>query len=245
MKIAAALYKDIIINGLRLHADHSGALLWPEEALLVVADLHLEKGSAFARRGRLLPPYDTRATLDRLEAVLLRCRPRQVICLGDSFHDDGAIGRMAEEDMARLSLLTAAYEWIWICGNHDPSPPYNIGGRSAEFWEIGPLHFRHRADPAAPPGEVSGHYHPVSALRRSGRKLRARCFAGNGDRIILPAFGAYTGGLNVLDQVFTPLFTNGFSVWLLGNEAVYHFTHNHLLPDRLEDHRQLSWNDVL
>jgi hypothetical protein len=119
----------IRLNGAQLTADPSGALLWPARETLVVADLHLEKGSAFASRGQFLPPYDTRTTLGRLEALVSKHRPKRVICLGDSFHDGDAGERLAAADRARLRRLTAACDWIWIEGNHDPNPPDDLGGR--------------------------------------------------------------------------------------------------------------------
>ncbi len=136
---------NLVLNGVGLVADLSGALLWPERSLLVVADLHLEKGSAFAQRGQLLPPYDTSATLDRLAEVIGRTQPATVICLGDSFHDSRAAERIAPRDAARLAAMTAERDWIWITGNHDPEPPAHLGGRVAESVTLGPLCFRHEA----------------------------------------------------------------------------------------------------
>jgi DNA ligase-associated metallophosphoesterase len=134
----------LTLNGAALTADLSGALLWPARGWLVVADLHLEKGSAFAARGTHLPPYDTGATLGMLEQLCRRHRPARVICLGDSFHDGGAAGRMDERDGRRLGALAAAHDWIWIAGNHDPVPPDGWGRVEAELTE-GPLCFRHEA----------------------------------------------------------------------------------------------------
>src|SRR6185312_13146253 len=151
---------DILVQDTALHADPDGALYWAEQGLLVVADLHLEKGSSFARRGVMLPPYDTIATLERLAAAI---RPdlRRVICLGDSFHDSDGPLRLAPGDWARLAALTGLAEWIWIAGNHDPALPQAIGGRIvADELRVGPLVFRHIAHALAEPGEVSGHYHP-------------------------------------------------------------------------------------
>jgi DNA ligase-associated metallophosphoesterase len=220
----------LMLNGVGLVADLSGALLWPERGLLVVADLHLEKGSSFAQRGRMLPPYDTRATLDRLKAVIERTRPRTVICLGDSFHDRRAVNRIAPEDAARLSGFMSGRDWIWVTGNHDPEPPANLGGNAAAEVTMGALSFRHEAQPEAA-GEVSGHYHPVAAVRVRGRRVRARCFATDGRRLILPSFGAYTGGLNVLDRALTPLLGRRFQVHMMGRERLYEFPNTRLEPD--------------
>lgn len=219
------------LNNVTLLPDPSGALVWPERSLVVVADLHLEKGSAFAARGRLLPPYDTRATLERLEAVLRRLRPAQVICLGDSVHDVHAAERMAPADRDRLAALTAAHDWLWVSGNHDPTPPAGWGGRVEAEVTIGPLVFRHEAQGDAA-GEVSGHYHPVAAVRTAARRVRARCFVGDGRRLILPAFGAYAGGLNVLDPAMARLLARDFLVHLLGTDRVHVFPRAKLLPER-------------
>jgi len=212
-----------------LVANPSGALWWPEERLLAVADLHLEKGSGFAARGRLLPPYDTRATLDRLSGALARLAPRTVLCLGDSVHDLGAAGRMHEADRARLAALVAALDWVWIVGNHDPQPP-GLGGRVAEEVRHGPLVFRHQAVPGEA-GEVSGHLHPVAAVRLADRRVRERCFATDGAKLILPAFGAYAGGLNVLDPAVRGLLGEPFLVHLIRNGKVHAFPHARLSPD--------------
>jgi hypothetical protein len=213
----------IPVNGSRLRADVSGALIWPERATLVVADLHLEKGSSYGARGRhVLPPYDSTATLDRLEAVLSRHRPDRVICLGDSFHDEGAARRLPEADRARLQAMTAAHEWIWIAGNHDPEPPADLGGDTCEDLCLGGLVFRHAAAPSGGcAGEISGHYHPKASVRLRGRRISAHCFVGDGRRLVMPAFGAYTGGLNVLAAPIQNLFPTDFAAHLLGKGGVY------------------------
>ncbi len=220
----------IALCGATLAADPSGALLWPAERALVVADLHLEKGSAFAARGRLLPPYDTRATLERLAALVERLRPERVLCLGDSFHDRDAAERMEAGDVARLHALTGRADWLWITGNHDPDLPAGLGGRVAAELTLGPLTFRHEAVPGAV-GELSGHLHPVAALRLPGRRVRERCFAGDGTRLILPAFGAFAGGLNVLDPAVSGLLGPRFEVHLLARDRVHRFPCARLCPD--------------
>jgi uncharacterized protein len=221
---------NLVLNGVDLVADLSGALIWPERDLLVVADLHLEKGSAFAQRGQLLPPYDTSATLDRLSHVIGRLQPATVICLGDSFHDSRAAERIAPRDAARLAAMTAERDWIWITGNHDPEPPAHLGGRVAPSVTLGPLCFRHEASIGAG-GEVSGHYHPVAAVRVHGKRVRARCFASDGRRLIMPSFGAYTGGLNVLDSALAPLLGRRFEVRMMGREKLFAFPSTRLEPD--------------
>lgn len=208
------------VNGAALVPDPSGALYWPAWETLVVADLHLEKGSSLAARGRgLLPPYDTGATLAKLVAACRRLRPRRVICLGDSFHDRAAEARLGPADRATLTALVRAHDWIWICGNHDPAPDFI--GRVETAVALGPLLFRHAPQPGSAPGEVAGHLHPAASVTVRGRSLRRRCFAADGARLVLPAFGAYAGGLDVRDAAFAGLFGGAFHAWMLGREAVH------------------------
>lgn len=199
--------------------DRSGALVWPARNLLVFSDLHLEKASSFARRGYLLPPYDSTETLRRMREAMERIDPRQVICLGDSFHDAEAADRMSADDRAALARLMQDRHWTWITGNHDPTPPQWLGGEVADELDLAPLHFRHepRTGPAA--GEVCGHLHPKASIAPSGRRITRRCFATDGRRLVLPAFGAYTGGLDVRDQAFARLFPDRLDAWLLGRRG--------------------------
>jgi DNA ligase-associated metallophosphoesterase len=225
---------QIRLNGALLTADPAGALIWPARRTLVVADLHLEKGSAFAARGQFLPPYDTRATLGRLEALIAKHRPKRVICLGDSFHDGGAGERLAAADRARLRRLTAACDWVWIEGNHDPEPPDDLGGRIVAELIDAPLAFRHRARttgarPGVVAGEVSGHWHPKAAVHLPPKRISAPCFVSDGRRLVLPAFGAYTGGLNVLDPVVSGLFRPDFFVHLVHRARLYGFPRDKLV----------------
>lgn len=213
----------LLVNGVALQADVSGALIWPARRLAVVADLHFEKGSAFAARGQFLPPYDTATTLDKLERVIARHRVESVICLGDSFHDSGAAERLDPAQAARLQGLTARLEWTWIAGNHDPAPPADWGGQVAAEVTLGALTFRHEAAPAACGGEVSGHYHPKAAVVVRGKRITAPCFVTDGRRLLLPAFGAFTGGLNVLDPAIAGLFRRGFQATLLGRNGLFAF----------------------
>jgi DNA ligase-associated metallophosphoesterase len=209
------------VCGAALTALAEGAVWWETERLLVVADLHLEKGSAFATRGIALPPYDTRTTLARLEALITRFRPARLVALGDSFHDRDAAARMDGEDATRLARLTGATDWIWIAGNHDPLPPRRFGGVVREEMNIGPLAFRHEPRPAPAAGEIAGHLHPCAVVRVRGRRLRRRCVASDGTRAILPAFGAYAGGLNVLDGAYADLLPGfDFHAWMLGAHTV-------------------------
>ncbi len=208
------------VNGVDLIADLSGALWWPARWTLVVSDLHLEKGSGIASRGALIPPYDTAATLARLVGAIERLDPHRVICLGDSFHDGGAAARLSPADARTLTGLTGGRDWIWISGNHDPEPPAEWGGRVLDELVDGALVFRHRAR-LGTVGELSGHFHPKASVSTRVRRITARCFVGDGRRLILPAFGAYAGGLDVLDPAISGLLDRGFHVHLLGRSRLY------------------------
>ncbi|HEY1310888.1 MAG TPA: ligase-associated DNA damage response endonuclease PdeM [Pseudolabrys sp.] len=220
----------IVLGGVPLLADPSGALYWPEQGLLAVADLHLEKGSCFAARGQLLPPYDTAATLVRLGRLIAHYAPRVVVALGDSFHDGGGPQRLIQDDRDNLRGLQRGRDWIWITGNHDPEPAVNIGGTFHETFTIGALTFRHL--PTGTAGEVSGHLHPVARVSNRGRAVSRRCFAADANRMVMPAFGAYTGGLNVRDVAFADLFgTLKFTAHMLGEGRLYAFAAKRCLPD--------------
>jgi DNA ligase-associated metallophosphoesterase len=214
--------EEIAVAGATLVADCAGALYWPDESLLVVADLHLEKGSAFAARGVLLPPYDTAATLARLATLIERYAPRLVIALGDSFHDGGGPLRLSDISRAALNGLQRSRDWLWITGNHDPDPAENIGGRFAESLALGPLTFRHQPSPQPCDGEIAGHLHPQARVARRGRAVSRRCFASDGKRLVMPAFGAYAGGLNVRDRAIASLFgTLAFTAHMLSERRIY------------------------
>jgi DNA ligase-associated metallophosphoesterase len=187
--------QPISLAGATLAARASGALWWPAERLLCVADLHLCKSERLARRGgALLPPYETAETLDRLAAEVALLAPARVVCLGDSFDDCAAGEALARADAERLTALIAGRDWVWIAGNHDPAPPA-LHGRHLGELRLGPLVFRHAAAAAPEPGEVSGHYHPKLRLPLPVRAVTRPCFLFDSRRLILPAFGAYTGGL--------------------------------------------------
>ena len=221
-------------QGAALLADASGALYWPAAETLAVADLHLEKGSAFAVKGTPLPPYDSRETLRRLEIVLRRHRPRRVICLGDSFHDTDGAGRLVRNEIDALRRLTAAHDWIWITGNHDPDPPAGLGGIAAPEFRSGSLVFRHEAAETAE-GEVSGHYHPKASISVRNRRVGGRCFVSDGRRLILPAFGAYAGGLDVGDPAIATLLGADYSVFILGRTRVHAFQRRNATPASARD----------
>jgi DNA ligase-associated metallophosphoesterase len=201
--------------------DPSGALLLEDERVLLVSDLHFEKGSSFALRRVLLPPYDTASTLVRLAVIVSYYAPRAVVALGDSFHDLGAAARLSDSDRARLRALQMGREWIWVLGNHDPCAPTNLEGVAVASMRIAGLTLRH--EPAEGQTlEIAGHLHPVARLSARGRSLRRRCFVADGSRCIMPAFGAYTGGLNIRSTAFQPLFGDaGYCAYILGLERVF------------------------
>ena len=215
-----ASHSSVNVAGVDFVADLSGALFWEEQRLLVVSDPHLEKGSSFAARGVLLPPYDTVATLGRLAAVITRHDPRMVIALGDSFHDRTAHERLSDSDRDALSALQVRRDWIWISGNHDPALPSDLGGVVATEVAIGPIAFRH--EPTGALGEIAGHLHPKARVSTRGRSTERRCFASDGERAVMPAFGAYTGGLSIRDAAFAKLFgTPGFMAHVLGDVRLH------------------------
>lgn len=214
--------QPITVCGKTFVADQSGALYWPAEDVVIVADLHLEKGSAFARRGQLLPPYDTRETLRRLADVIDRYEPETLVALGDSFHDCGAASRMAEDDLETLSMLQESCEWIWVTGNHDPEIPRQLGGYVTGDLTVEGIALRHLPTGGRATHEIAGHLHPAARISLNGHGLRRACFVGNGLRLVMPAFGAFTGGLNILDDAFEPMFgADGMAVWMLGQEGLY------------------------
>lgn len=222
----------VAVGDATLLADPAGALYWPDESLLAVADLHLEKGSAYAARGVLLPPYDTAATLGRLSRLMQRYVPRLVIALGDSFHDGGGPRRLADADRDALKALQRGRDWLWIAGNHDPDPADGIGGCFARTLALGALSFRHEPTCEACEGEIAGHLHPVARVARRGHAVSRRCFAGDGRRLVMPAFGAYAGGLNVRDEAIAMLFrARAFTVHMLGQHRLYAVAAGLCLPD--------------
>jgi DNA ligase-associated metallophosphoesterase len=219
-ELHATRMNSVTVAGVSLLADLSGALFWDAERLLVVSDLHLEKGSSFATRGVLLPPYDTVATLGRLGAVIARHDPRTVIALGDSFHDRDAHGRLSAPDRDAIAALQVRRDWIWIAGNHDPALPDDLGGVVASEVAIGPIVFRH--EPTGAAGEIAGHLHPKARVATRGRSMERRCFAADGERVVMPAFGAYAGGLSIRDVAFAKIFrTPDFIAHLLGDNKLH------------------------
>jgi uncharacterized protein len=227
---------QVVVAGAAFVGDPAGALYWPEPGLLAVADLHLEKGSSFAARGVLLPPYDTAATLGRLARLIAHYAPRLVVALGDSFHDRDGPARMADTDRATLLALQRGREWIWIAGNHDPVPAVGIGGSFCDTLACNPVVFRHAPRTSEIDGEcdgeIAGHLHPVARVVQRGRTTSRRCFAGDGRRLVMPAFGAYAGGLNVRDRAFADVFgTLSFTAHMLGERRLYAIAARRCLAD--------------
>ncbi len=221
------------LAGEKALADAEGVLVLPGHETLIVSDLHFEKGSAFARSGQMLPPYDTRATLTRLHAAIKAHGPKRVIALGDSFHDMWADARMDGDDRARLKAMVGEIaHWVWIEGNHDPQPPEDLGGEIRFEFELGKLVLRHEPVEGDAPGEIAGHLHPCAKVRGRGRSVRRRCFATDGQRLIMPAFGAYTGGLNIRDTAFTACFGRTPDALVMGKEAVHAIAAKQCAPDR-------------
>lgn len=183
-------------SGHELMALPQGALFWPARRALLVADLHLEKASWFARLGQMLPPYDSIATLSDLSALIASTGAGEIWCLGDSFHDKHGCDRLPAVARALLTSLTATTRWTWIIGNHDPGFADHCGGAIVEEAEVDGLVLRHEADPAETRPELSGHFHPKLRITHRGRQVSRRCFVATETKLILPAFGSLTGGLD-------------------------------------------------
>ena len=236
MSFAAAstrpFHGDLVgIAGEAAVCDRRGVLYFPDYGLLAVSDLHLEKGSALARRGTLVPPYDTAATLLRLQAVIADYRPEIVVSLGDSFHDGHGAARMHAGFREHLEALMAGRDWFWVAGNHDPEAPAGLPGRTVQEILVGALSFRHEPSRERVEGEISGHLHPCARIVQRGRSVRRRCFAGDGGRMIMPAFGTYTGSLNVLDRAYAGLFRReSLMAYMLGASRVFALPGSMLQP---------------
>ena len=212
----------ITLNGVAAWCDPGGALWLPDWDALVVSDLHFEKASHFAEAGYFVPPYDTGRTLDALERMIERRRPALVVSLGDAFHDPRGPARMLLPDRVRLEGLMRDRDWVWIGGNHDPEPIEGLEGESCHRLELGALSLVHEPTDGPAPGEVAGHLHPVARLGRGRRGVRRPCFACDGARMVMPATGAFTGGLNVCAAPFRTLFRRDRLIaHMLGEDRVY------------------------
>jgi DNA ligase-associated metallophosphoesterase len=209
------MHHALFFHGETLHLMPSGALYWPAQRMLTVSDLHLGKSERLARRGgSLLPPYETQATLEKLDRDLEHTRAETVICLGDSFDDLAALDGIEESSRLWLTRLMAGTSWTWITGNHDPGP-IDLGGTHRAELKLQPFTFRHIAEPQET-GEISGHYHPKARLAGQSRP----CFLADAQRLILPAYGAYTGGLRCEDPVLATLMAKDALAILTGPRAL-------------------------
>lgn len=218
----ASCSPELILNGCVFQPDVSGVLFWPREETLIVSDLHFEKGSFFATRNAHLPPYDTGQTLNVLERVISAFRPKQIIALGDSFHDPEGAKRLSRTDRDRIITLTQSCRWVWIAGNHDPAPAPELGGEGIAEIIIDGITLRHEPSENLSGAEIAGHLHPVAVIATKARKLRRRAFIATSQRLIMPAFGAYTGGMNVCGKDFRSLLKDQpFHAWALGEHQVF------------------------
>lgn len=209
--------------------DPAGAMILPEHGLLCISDLHLEKGAAFARRGQLLPPWDTLATLRILEGVIARHNPKIVVSLGDNFHDRTGSVHMPVEFRLMINGMARGREWIWINGNHDPDGVTDLAGLSADTLDYAGLHFRHEPQKAPRSGEIAGHLHPAATLVRRERAVRRPCFAIDGRRLIMPSFGVMTGGLDIGNRAFAGLFEKSrLTAHMLSQGRIHSFAYHML-----------------
>jgi uncharacterized protein len=213
------------LGGITLVPDHSGALYAPDFRTLLVADLHLEQGAALARRGIHVPPFDTGATLALLKQVIEQVKPWRLVLLGDSFHDRLAHAQLDQPHQEALQDITAHVETIWITGNHDPEAPEGLGGVCVEAHQLDHIILRHQPDPNLNGHcEIAGHLHPGATIIQRGIATRAKCFVADGRRMIMPAFGSYTGALSVRSRAYDDLFDEAEShVWMLGKSAIHRF----------------------
>ncbi|MDQ2859247.1 MAG: ligase-associated DNA damage response endonuclease PdeM [Pseudomonadota bacterium] len=232
MNTAAIAYRYAVAalptGALRLDLAGVEALCRPAGALwleawraLIVADLHLEKGSAYAARGQLLPPYDTRDTLTRLEAEVAALAPRVLIFLGDTFHDRDAEARLAADDLERLRVLSVGRTLVWVLGNHDSAAPHRLPGETTTRLTLGAFTLVHEPGRGPRPAEIAGHLHPCAKVRTRSASVRRRCFVTDGERLILPAFGAFAGGLNIRDPAFAGLLARRPLAAVLGAGRVH------------------------
>jgi DNA ligase-associated metallophosphoesterase len=211
----------VCLRDLEIVCRTAGALWVEAHAVLIVADLHLEKGSSFAMRGQMLPPYDTRETLMRLEAEVEYLSPRLLVFLGDTFHDAGGEDRLEAGHHARLESLALGRTLLWLAGNHDRTAPRELPGDIADAFSVAGLDLVHEPSEAPHGVEIAGHLHPCAKVRSKAASVRRRCFVTDGERLILPAFGAYAGGLNIRDAVFEKLLRRRPLAAVLGRDRVH------------------------
>lgn len=213
--------------------DPRGALMVVDHGALIVSDLHLGKGASLTAKGAgRLPPHDAVATLSLLDTLLEIYDPDMVVALGDSFHDTTLDHRLSQEDRLELqTLVHSVPKWVWITGNHDPNAPTHLGGEAAETLPLGPILLRHEPSAGPAPGEIAGHLHPCARVVRRGRTVRRRCFAWGDNRLVMPAMGAFTGGLNVCDPAFSAHFSARPDAMMLGRDKVWPVQAKHLTPE--------------
>jgi DNA ligase-associated metallophosphoesterase len=222
--------EEILVHGVTAVCDPLGGLYLPETGMLVVSDLHLEKGAAFARRGMMLPPYDTLATLNILSAVVARYDPKVVVSLGDNFHDRKGSKHLPDEMRTMIKNMARGRDWIWINGNHDPDGTTDLPGTCADELVYGGLVFRHEPSLISGKGEIAGHLHPSATVRRRERTVRRACFACDGQRLMMPAFGVLAGGLDLNHKAMQGIFDRQTLVaHLLGRDRIYSVRYNNLL----------------
>jgi DNA ligase-associated metallophosphoesterase len=229
ISLAAIPGVETAIHGIAAVCDPLGALYLPDAGILVVSDLHLEKSAAYARRGMLLPPYDTLATLTVLAAVISRYDPKLVISLGDNFHD--RVGSQHLPDAFRTLIVEMARgrEWIWINGNHDPDGTVDLPGTCSDELYYAGLAFRHEPRDGLQKGEIAGHLHPAATVRRRERSVRRPCFATDGARLLMPAFGVMSGGLDLGHNAMKGLFDKASLIaHLLGRDRIYSVRYDNL-----------------
>ncbi|WP_339761252.1 ligase-associated DNA damage response endonuclease PdeM [uncultured Hoeflea sp.] len=220
---------ELAVNGTAVTCDRAGVLWLPDSSILVVSDLHLEKGAAFARRGMMLPPYDTAATLARLGLAIAYYNPRLVISLGDSFHDRSGSAHLPDGYREQLRGLQRGRDWTWIEGNHDPDRPVGLEGSFCSELQVETLVFRHEPAQGAAEGEIAGHLHPAARVVRRGKAVRRPCFASDGKRLLMPAFGSTTGGLELRHPAMRGLFDrNKLVAHLIGKERIYSVAFNRM-----------------
>ncbi|MFO1243401.1 MAG: ligase-associated DNA damage response endonuclease PdeM [Rickettsiales bacterium] len=213
----------ITFAGQQVEMQPEGVLWFPELRLLCAADIHFEKGTFFQRFATFLPPYDTRATLARLAEIIARLQPDRFIALGDSFHDRHAVSRMQPEDKEFLrTLIGSVRDWIWVQGNHDPEIALDIPGSRTEEYQHGNIRFRHELEQESADWEISGHYHPKARVSVRGHGISGPCFLRMGNRLILPSFGSYTGGLDIFSREFRAIApSEPRSIYLVHQSRVY------------------------
>jgi DNA ligase-associated metallophosphoesterase len=226
--------EDILVHGVAAVCDPLGGLYLPDTGMLIVSDLHLEKGAAFARRGMMLPPYDTIATLNILAAVIARYDPKIVVSLGDNFHDRRGSEYLPANLRALIADMARGRDWIWINGNHDPDGTTDLPGTSTDELFYGGLVFRHEpsliSGHGKTRGEIAGHLHPSATVRRREKSVRRACFACDGDRLVMPAFGVLSGGLDLRHRAMQGLFNHDALVaHLLGRDRIYSVRYGSLL----------------